>query len=692
MTNVMGKPGRSALLVFIGFIAGCAATTIVMLILNPINQNQDHIHIAQPEEQQNLTALQQELVLPQVRQPSRSIIDRTQRATVYIEVEDGRGNGGAGSGWFGIEPGMVITNAHVIMMQATQSKPPAKITIYINSGIPNQQLVVPHARIRILAVDVDMDLAILQVLGEPKLPEPLQIRNSAILQPLDQLTVFGFPGGKHLSLKNRSSEPPTATINPTTMTRLVYDDHQNLYTVQLAGGIVHGNSGGPIINADGDVVAVSARVDVDTQGRFTNIAYAVPTEYVRGLLAGRAGSIEYGLAYYQENNIHIPVAVKCLDPMHRLKTVGITYWIGNAHGAIRMPGESHQIEPSDSELKEIVLVYDTKTSIAKGEIIVPKLPAGRVYMAQANYCNALVKKYWLASETIQLDRLPMQRIPADLKVRYEAGSRRTIAVSRRVEILDKNESDSSTDSRSTKFDLTFQEIVSRPSTRPDAYYDISLALEKVSLDCPIGMSKSTVHQQFATISKEYLGQRIQELQLSNLGTIQKRLATQPVKIDPDHAEAWEICQLMLDHTASYIYITLPNREMKPGNTWEAKITTALPIVEVNVDSRIQKPGAPLQKPVNRQLVKFILNVTYTYLGIRDRGGRKEAVVRIDGKYTHVDNTATVGTISGMVQIDLQSGAITEVTIRNEIDIYLTVPGREPQSTIIDNLSITCFGS
>jgi len=91
-------------------------------------------------------------------------------------------------------------------------------------------------------------------------------------------------------------------------------------------------------------------------------------------------------------------------------------------------------------------------------------------------------------------------------------------------------------------------------------------------------------------------------------------------------------------------------------------------------------------------VKFILNVTYTYLGIRDRGGRKEAVVRIDGKYTHVDNTATVGTISGMVQIDLQSGAITEVTIRNEIDIYLTVPGREPQSTIIDNLSITCFGS
>jgi hypothetical protein len=91
-------------------------------------------------------------------------------------------------------------------------------------------------------------------------------------------------------------------------------------------------------------------------------------------------------------------------------------------------------------------------------------------------------------------------------------------------------------------------------------------------------------------------------------------------------------------------------------------------------------------------VKFILNVTYTYLGIRDRGGRKEAGVRVDGMYTYVDNTAPVGTISGMVQIDLQSGAITEVTIRNEIDIYLAVPGREPQSTIIENLSITCFGS
>ncbi len=693
MTGLLKNTGRSALLILIGFIGGCAITTLTLWMWNSISQNQDPNHITQLKDLENRNSQHQiEPVSPHTRQPNQNTIERVQRATVYIEVEDGRGSGGVGSGWFGIEPGMVITNAHVIMMQQTDSKPPAKMTLYINSGIVNQQIIVPHARIRILAVDTDMDLAILQVLGEPNLPEPLQIRDSAILRPLDQLTVFGFPGGKYLSLKNRNSEAPTVTINPTTMTRLVYNDYQNLYAVQLAGGIIHGNSGGPIIDADGNVVAVSARVDVDTLGRFTNIAYAVPTEYVRGLFAGRPASVEFGLAYYQKENIHIPVVVKCLDPMHRLESVGITYWVGDANSKIRVPGESHQVEPGDSHLKEILLTYEPKKSLAQGEIVVPKLPVGRAYMVQVNYRNALVKKYWLASEIVQLDRTPIERIPAELKVQYEIGNRRTITASRRVETLDMNESNLGSTSCTTKFDFVLQEIVSQHTKSKNAKYDISLRLESMELKSSVGMTKPLAQAPIASMSREYPRQEIHELQLSDTGKINARLRRKPNKLAPEYAVEWETCQILSDHVTSYVYIILPNREFRPGDTWEAKLRIAFPIVDVNPDPRIQKPGTADPTSISHHIVTMTSHAVYTYLGTRDRGGRKEAVLRMDGKYMREGDLTPIGSLSGMLQIDLQTGTMTEATIRNECHIQTTVSEMKQQSMIIEHLTITCSGS
>src|SRR5437763_1918646 len=44
-----------------------------------------------------------------------STLRKVKAATVFIVVEEKNG-GGTGSGWFGLEPGLVFTNAHVIGM------------------------------------------------------------------------------------------------------------------------------------------------------------------------------------------------------------------------------------------------------------------------------------------------------------------------------------------------------------------------------------------------------------------------------------------------------------------------------------------------------------------------------------------------------------------------------------------------
>ena len=71
--------------------------------------------------------------------PDRATLERMKKAAVYIEVEDQRGGGGSGSGWFGLEYGLIVTNAHVLGMKALGSTVPKKITVYVEPGEKGKQ-------------------------------------------------------------------------------------------------------------------------------------------------------------------------------------------------------------------------------------------------------------------------------------------------------------------------------------------------------------------------------------------------------------------------------------------------------------------------------------------------------------------------------------------------------------------------
>src|SRR5262245_44171156 len=60
------------------------------------------------------------------------------QATVMLKVTSEGGRSAEGSGFFAVEPGIVVTNAHVLGMLQADSKPPTKVEVIVHSGGANE--------------------------------------------------------------------------------------------------------------------------------------------------------------------------------------------------------------------------------------------------------------------------------------------------------------------------------------------------------------------------------------------------------------------------------------------------------------------------------------------------------------------------------------------------------------------------
>lgn len=146
----------------------------------------------------------------------------------------GEGCGGLvfGSG-FVAAPNLVVTNAHVI------------------AGISGPQVVDSKKtyKTKVVWFDANLDLAILRV---NNLPDPPLTITSRTLPDSDATAILGYPGGGPLVADD------TAIIDHVTAEgRNIYNQGivlRNIYEVQ--GDVEPGNSGGPLLAADGTVAGV----------------------------------------------------------------------------------------------------------------------------------------------------------------------------------------------------------------------------------------------------------------------------------------------------------------------------------------------------------------------------------------------------------------------------------------------------
>lgn len=205
--------------------------------------------------------------------PPRSAIARTSgvraaAASVVRVLGTACGLGVEGSGWVAGD-GLVVTNAHVVAGQTDT-------TVQLRgSG--------PHLDARAVAYDPRNDIAVLRVSG---LSAPaLRLASSPASGTAG--AILGFPGNGPYSVRAARIGSATSALSEDAYGR----GPVLRRLVPIRGVIRHGNSGGPLVGADGRVLATVFAATVSTR---RHGGFGVPDELVRRALDGARGQVGTG--------------------------------------------------------------------------------------------------------------------------------------------------------------------------------------------------------------------------------------------------------------------------------------------------------------------------------------------------------------------------------------------------------------
>lgn len=184
------------------------------------------------------------------------IVDSGKAATALVDL-DKLGSASA----FCIDPsGVFVTNDHVVSHLAAD----ATAKLVMNAGQPDERVL----KAKVVKRNSDFDLALLQVQGNVTLPT-LPLGHSADLRETAELTTFGYPFGRSLSLNKDGYPAISVSLGRINALRKEGDE---LALIQIDAVLNPGNSGGPVLDGEGRVIGV---VVSGIPGANVNFAIAV---------------------------------------------------------------------------------------------------------------------------------------------------------------------------------------------------------------------------------------------------------------------------------------------------------------------------------------------------------------------------------------------------------------------------------
>lgn len=332
------------------------------------------------------------------------VLKAVKHATVQLRVKLANDSIAEGSGWFAVEKGLIITNAHVLGMVDADSRRPQQVEATIDSGEANSKTI----PVKFLGVDRSSDLAVLQADGD-NLPEPLPLGKTDGLSETQSVYIFGFPFGKRLGKNITVSKSSVSSLRK---------EAGVLQQIQVNGGIHPGNSGGPVIDSNGHVVGVSVSAVAGTL-----INFAIPSDEVAEFLAGRVASISLELSYVEGTKTKVPVRLTLNDPLGRIKNITLDYWIAPVSKSKLRPGGKQKPEslPGDSPIKTVSIEYDGKGEAYVEVEVDPLTDAKTGYWFRPAYLDGAGEQIWHRSLG-NLRPNPVERKPVTLKFAPPAGN------------------------------------------------------------------------------------------------------------------------------------------------------------------------------------------------------------------------------------------------------------------------------
>ncbi len=592
------------------------------------------------------------------------LIAKVKRATVYLKVTMADGSVASGTGFFGAEEArnLILTNAHVVGMLSPDNRRPRSVEVYINSGQTDER----KTTALVLGVDRVSDLAVLDVGTSDGMPEPLTVKSAAGLVELTRLYTFGFPLGEHLGKE--------ITVRDTSVSSL-RKKHGALDRIQVNGGMDPGNSGGPVVDGNGHVVGVAVSGIPGKQ-----INFAIPGDRVHAILNGRISSLASGMPYYTDNRrVAFPLSVEMIDPRNRIKAVSLDVWTGNVPPPNRpyRPAADAQpgTEAGDSQHMRYTVPYEH--GIARGEVILPELPPGKVWWIQPNWVNAAGQSHWASANVWKPPSEPVERKPASLVSRLLAGNRTLTLTGNNLFKLSGNDDD-----EDAPYILRTR-IVFNEQAVPTGNGGGTLRLRyRQASSEEIEDKQSHPSDEYEAVKND-LPQVVAVLQMDALGNLTQNALDPQLRVGLQRlgpAGRQRMQQISEFHAPiqgalESLSVPLPGREVKPLETWTAR--RALPI---DRGRRRYQSGQ--------------IDLVFTYLGQRKRNGRDEAVLSIEGAVRgglgpSGKELQLGGKATGTVLVDLATGQVTmtETRVSMEMDIPLGKPGDKDADKSIRLLAV-----
>ncbi|KAK3743700.1 hypothetical protein QZH41_002843 [Actinostola sp. cb2023] len=198
-------------------------------------------------------------------------VETVQAAVVYIEVTDGRvagmfgyhaGPTSSGSGFFVTEEGMVLTNAHVVANAID-------VSVKLRDGRQFKGVVVD--------IDPVKDLAAIKLNASQGTKfSTIKLGSSSSLRPGEWVIAMGSP----LTLSNTITAGIVSTVHRGG--KELGLPNSDMEYIQTDAAINVGNSGGPLVNLDGEVIGISAITVKFAAG----ISFAIPIDAAKEFLKG----------------------------------------------------------------------------------------------------------------------------------------------------------------------------------------------------------------------------------------------------------------------------------------------------------------------------------------------------------------------------------------------------------------------
>lgn len=156
-----------------------------------------------------------------------------------------------GSGFIVDKSGYILTNAHVV-------EDAVKITVKLESG--------EEYAAKVIGSDEETDLAVLKIEAGKDLPF-VKLANSDLARVGDWVLAVGSPFGLTRTV--------TAGIISQTKRETPYATAFQKF-IQTDAAINRGNSGGPLVNMDGDVIGINSQIATST-GDYNGVGFALPS-------------------------------------------------------------------------------------------------------------------------------------------------------------------------------------------------------------------------------------------------------------------------------------------------------------------------------------------------------------------------------------------------------------------------------